>query len=113
MGTAHIMRDAHPGLKIKQIVLPCRKGKTMSTHRIEFKAFGLGLAAAIVASNLLCAAVAVVLPTYQATHNWLLLFSPAEVGSLRNLVEGIVNGIIVSWIFAAVFTAVYNRFSGS
>jgi hypothetical protein len=81
----------------------------MDTRQIDLKAFGFGLSAALAAITILCWIAVIILPTYQATHNWLLLFSAAEVGSLRNLVEGVINAVIASWIIAAIFTVIYNR----
>lgn len=81
----------------------------MSNRQIELKAFGFGLSAAIAAITILCWVAVILFPRYQATHNWLLLFSAAEVGSLRNLIEGVINAVIASWIIAVIFTLIYNR----
>jgi hypothetical protein len=45
----------------------------------------------------------------QVTHNWLMLFSAAAPGSLRNLIDGIVFSIIFGWVAAAVLVVIYNR----
>ncbi len=81
----------------------------MGTRQIELKAFGFGLSAAIAVITILCWVAAIIFPTYQATHNWLMLFSAAEAGSLRNLIEGVINAVIASWIIAVIFTVIYNR----
>ena len=50
-----------------------------------------------------------ILPGWQLAHNWLGLFSTAEVGSLRNLFDGVIASAIAGWITAAVLVTIYNR----
>ena len=49
------------------------------------------------------------LPGWQLAHNWLGLFSNAEVGSVRNLFDAVIASAIAEWITAAVLVTVYNR----
>ena len=57
----------------------------------------------------LCEAAAVILPGWQLAHNWLSLFSAAEIGGFRNLIEGIVFSVIFGWIAAAELVIIDNR----
>lgn len=54
-----------------------------------------------------------ILPGWQLAHGWLALFSTAEVGSLRNFIDGVVFSIIFGWITAAVLVSIYNRHARS
>ena len=85
----------------------------MQTAKLDLKAFGWGLSTALVALLILCEAAAVILPTWQLAHNWLTLFSAAEVGSLRNIVEGIIYSAIFGWISAVILVTIYNRLAKS
>ena len=80
----------------------------METSKLDLKAFGLALSGALVVLLILCAAAAMLLPGWQLAHNWLTLFSAAEVGSLRSFVDGIVFSIVFGWITAAVLVPIYN-----
>ena len=50
-----------------------------------------------------------ILPGWQLAHNWLILFSAAEVGTFRNLIDGVIYSVIFGWITAAALVAIYNR----
>ena len=80
----------------------------MEMSKLDLKAFGLALSGALVMLLILCAAAAMLLPGWQLAHNWLTLFSAAEVGSLRSFVDGIVFSIVFGWITAAVLVPIYN-----
>jgi hypothetical protein len=48
-------------------------------------------------------------PTASLAHNWLGLFSTAPVGSVAQLVEGVIWNVVFAWIAAIIFGVVYNR----
>jgi hypothetical protein len=84
----------------------------MDKSKLDLMAFGWALSGALVVLLAVCEAAAVILPGWQLTHAWLALFSSAEVGSLRNLIEGIIASAIFGWITAAVLVTIYNRLVG-
>ncbi len=84
----------------------------MEKSRLDLMAFGWALSGALVVLLVLCEAAAVILPGWQLTHAWLTLFSSAEVGSLRNLIDGVIASAIFGWITAAVLVTIYNRLVG-
>ena len=51
----------------------------------------------------------IILPGWQITHGWLMLFSTAEAGSLRNLIDGVIFSAFFGWVTAAVLVMIYNR----
>lgn len=77
--------------------------------KLDLMAFGWGLSAALVVLLILCELAAIIFPGWSLAHNWLTLFSAAEVGSLRNLIEGVIFSIIMGWITAAILVLTYNR----
>ena len=82
----------------------------MEKSKLDLVAFGCALSAALVVLLILCEGAAVILPGWPLAHNWLTLFSAAEVGSLRNFIEGVVASAIFGWITAAVLVTIYyNR----
>ena len=81
----------------------------MEKHRLDLIAFGWALSGALVALLVICEAAAVILPGWQLAHNWLTLFSAADVGSLRNFIEGVIASALFGWITAAVLVIIYNR----
>ena len=81
----------------------------MEKSKLDLMAFAWALSGALVVLLVLCEAAAVILPGWQLAHNWLMLFSAAEVGSLRNFIEGVVASAIFGWITAAVLVTIYNR----
>ena len=81
----------------------------MEKSQLELMAFGWALSGALVVLLVLCEAAAAILPGWQLAHTWLTLFSAAEVGSLRNLIEGVVASGIFGWIVAVVLVTIYNR----
>lgn len=84
----------------------------MEKLKLDLVAFGWALSGALVLLLILCEAAAFVLPGWQLAHNWLGLFSTAEIGSLRNLFDGIVASLIFGWVTAAVLVTIYNRLVG-
>ena len=80
----------------------------METSKLDLKAFGFALSGALVVLLILCAVAAMLLPGWQLAHTWLTLFSAAEIGSLRNFIDGIVFSVIFGWITAAVLVPIYN-----
>ena len=81
----------------------------MEKSKLEFMAFDWAPSGALVVLLVLYEAVAVILPGWQLAHNWLTLFSAAEVGSLRSFIEGILASAIFGWITAAFLVTIYNR----
>ena len=81
----------------------------MENLKLNLVAFGWALSGALVVMLVLCEAVAFIVPGWQLAHNWLGLFSTAEVGSLRNLFDGVIASVIFGWITAAVLVTIYNR----
>ena len=81
----------------------------MEKSKLDLIAFGWGLSGALVVLLILCEAVAIILPGWQLTHAWLTLFSTAEVGSLRNLIDGVIFSAFFGWITAAVLVTIYNQ----
>ena len=81
----------------------------MENSKLNLVAFGWALSGALVVLLVLCEAAAMILPGWQLAHNWLMLFSTAEVGSFRNLIDGIIFSTVFGWITAAVLVSIYNR----
>ena len=81
----------------------------MDKVRLDLMAFGWALSGALVVLLIICWIAAAALPGWQLAHNWLTLFSAAEVGSMQNLIDGIVFSIAFGWITAAVMVPIYNR----
>jgi hypothetical protein len=44
-------------------------------------------------------------------HGWLSVFSTAEPGSARSLIDGIVGSVVLAWASALLFGPTYNRLS--
>ena len=81
----------------------------METSKLDLLAFGWALSGALVVLLILCEAAAMILPEWQLAHNWLMLFSTAEAGSFRNLIDGIIFSAVFGWIVAVVLVSIYNR----
>ena len=81
----------------------------MENSKLNLVAFGWALSGALVVLLVLCEAAAIFFPGWRLAHNWLMLFSTAEVGSLRNFIDGIVFSAAFGWITAAVLVTIYNR----
>jgi hypothetical protein len=81
----------------------------VENSKFDLVAFGWALSSALVVLFVLCEAAAMILPGWQLAHNWLMLFSTAEAGSFRNLIDGIVFSAVFGWITAAVLVSIYNR----
>jgi hypothetical protein len=67
------------------------------------------LSATFVLLFILCFLAALLFPTASLAHNWLGLFSTAPVGSVAQLVEGVIWNVVFAWIAAIIFGVVYNR----
>jgi hypothetical protein len=76
---------------------------------LNIVALGWALASALVVLFVVCLAVALVLPDWPATHQWVGLFSAAPPNSLRVWIDGIVFSVLFGWVGAAVLGLVYNR----
>jgi hypothetical protein len=72
-------------------------------------ALGWAFASTLVVLFVICLVVALVLPDWPATHQWVGLFSPAPPTSIRVWVDGIVFSVLFGWIGAAVLGGAYNR----
>jgi len=70
---------------------------------------GMGLSAALVVLFVICLAVALVLPGWQASYGWIGLFSVAPMTSARVWIDGIVFSIVFGWVTGVVLGLVYNR----
>ncbi len=81
----------------------------MENSKLNLVAFGWALSGALVVLLVLCEAAAMILPGWQLAHNWLTLFSAAEVGSIQNLTDGVISSAIFGWITAVVLVTIYNR----
>lgn len=81
----------------------------MENSKLNLVAFGWALSGALVVLLVLCEAAAMILPGWKLAHSWLTLFSAAEAGSFRNLIEGIIFSAIFGWITAAILVTIYNR----
>ena len=83
--------------------------QTSGNSPVNIVALGWGLSAVLVVLFVICLAVALVLPDWQASHGWIGLFSVAPMTSVRVWIDGIVFSIAFGWISAIVFGLVYNR----
>jgi hypothetical protein len=79
--------------------------------KLNLMAFGWALSTALIVLFILCEAAAIVFPGWQLAHGWLALFSTADVGSVRNLMDGIVFSVVFGWITAGVLAPTYNWFA--
>jgi hypothetical protein len=99
---------SHPQLHPHHVRRPTKENE-MENSKLNLVAFGWALSGALVVLLILCEAAAVILPGWQITHGWLMLFSTAEAGSLRNLIDGIIFSAFFGWVTAAVLVLIYNR----
>ena len=76
---------------------------------LNIVALGWGLSAALVVLFVICLAVALVFPDWQASHGWIGLFSVAPTTSVRVWIDGIVFSIVFGWVSGLVLGLVYNR----
>jgi hypothetical protein len=81
----------------------------MTTLKLDTIALGWASSATLVVMMLLCQAAAFAFPGWPLAHVWLTLFSAAEIGTMRNLAEGVAFSLIMGWIVAIVLASVYNR----
>ena len=71
----------------------------------SYRAVGLGLTATFV---VLCFLAALLFPNAELTHNWLSLYSTRPMGSVGQLIEGVIWNAVFAWIAAVIFGVVYN-----
>jgi hypothetical protein len=76
---------------------------------LDIIALGWGLSAALVVLFVICLAVALAFPDWQASHGWIGLFSVAPTTSARVWIDGIVFSIVFGWVTGVVLGLVYNR----
>ena len=79
-----------------------------ASSRMDLVASGWALSATLVVLFILCLLVALLWPTPAFSHAWIQLFTTAPIGSLANLVEGVVVSVAAAWVVAASFVPVYN-----
>ena len=82
--------------------------QTTQNNPFNIVALGWGLSAALVVLFVICLAVALVLPDWQASHGWIGLFSVAPMTSGRVWIDGSVFSIVFGWVTAVVLGLVYN-----
>ena len=82
--------------------------QTSVNSPLNIVALGWGLSAALVVLFVICLAVALVWPGWQAAHGWISLFSVAPMTSVRVWIDGIVYSIVFGWIAAVVLGLTYN-----
>ena len=81
---------------------------------LDFIAFGVAAAAALVVLFVLCWLVAAGMPSLvSASHGWIRLFTTAPESSGRALIEGVIWSILFGWIIAAVMVPIYNKIVGT
>src|SRR5215471_4944731 len=81
---------------------------------LDFIAFGVAVATALVVLFVLCWLVAAGLPSLvSASHGWIRLFTTAPESSGRALIEGVIWSIVFGWIIAAVMVPIYNKIVGA
>jgi hypothetical protein len=83
--------------------------QTTLSSPFNIVALGWGLSAALVVLFVICLAVALVFPDWQASHGWIGLFSVAPMTSIRVWIDGIVFSIVFGWVSAVVLGLVYNQ----
>src|SRR5262245_52616499 len=58
--------------------------------------------------ELSCFLAALLFPNAELTHNWLSLYSTRPMGSVGQLIEGVIWNAVFAWIAAVIFGVVYN-----
>ena len=76
---------------------------------INVVALGVAASAALVVLYVLCWLAAVILPDTALSHGWMTLFTPAPVGSVRALIEGVIWSIVFGWVITSVLALIYNK----
>lgn len=66
------------------------------------------LAATLASLFIVCAVVAVLVPGFRATHNWIALFTGAPLGSAQAWMQGIVSSAVAGFGAGGLFGCVYN-----
>jgi hypothetical protein len=85
------------------------KTQITTNSPLNIVALGWGLSAALVILFVICLAVALLVPGWQASHGWIGLFSLAPMTSVRVWIDGIVFSIVFGWVSAVVLGLVYNH----
>jgi hypothetical protein len=91
--------------------------KAITTPHIEWNGpvhivpLGWGLTATFVVLFILFFIAALLFPNAELTHNWLSLYSTRPMGSVGQLIEGVIWNVVFAWIAAIVFGLVYNWLS--
>lgn len=76
--------------------------------KLSSHAMGLALSGTLVSLFVICAVVQLALPSLQATHAWINLFTNALVGSGSMWVQGIIANAVVGYIAGVIFSKIYN-----
>ena len=69
---------------------------------------GWGLTATFLVLFVLCFLAALLFPNASLAHSWLGLFSAKPMGSVGQLIEGVIWNVVFAWIAAVIFGLVYN-----
>lgn len=78
------------------------------TDPVDVMSLGWALTVTFVVLYVLCWLAAVVASNLPLAHGWLLIFSVAEPGSGRSLIEGVIGSVVFAWISALLFGLTYN-----
>lgn len=76
--------------------------------KLSSHAAGLGLSGTLVSLFIICAVVQVALPSLQATHAWINLFTNAPAGSGAMWIQGIIANAVAGYIAGIIFSKIYN-----
>lgn len=86
--------------------------KSSDTQRINILALGIAASVTLALIYVVCAVVAMAVPSLAFAHVWLTLFSAAPIGSVQGLVEGTIWSVVAGWVAAVILGWVYNRVAG-
>jgi hypothetical protein len=78
------------------------------TGPVHIVPLGWGLTATFVVLFVLCFLAALLFPNAELTHSWLSLYSTRPMGSVGQLIEGVIWNVVFAWIAAVIFGLVYN-----
>ena len=75
---------------------------------VDVVSLGWALSVTLATLYVLCWLAALVAANLPLAHGWLLIFSTAEPGSARSLIEGLVASVVFAWASALLFGPTYN-----
>ncbi|WP_152485869.1 DUF5676 family membrane protein [Euryhalocaulis caribicus] len=85
---------------------------TKSDNRFHIVALGWALSVTLASIFILCALLALALPSVPISHHWVGLFTLRAVSSPIAWVEGVAGSVVFGWIAALVAAPIYNRIAG-